>query len=204
MTHSLRTLLMAGTTLAAALAPFRSALGQDTGQMAHDSMTMSNDSMGHDGMGKDSMGKDSMGMDKMGMDKMGMDKMGKDSMGMNKTGMDKMGMAPHGMLSSVGTRKISGSVHLTTEAGKSEVRLGDDFSAENAKGVRVLLGGAATATADNAVDLGKLKKSTGAQTYKVPSGAKLPEHPYLILWSKEEKVAIATADLASMGEMMHK
>ena len=56
----------------------------------------------------------------------------------------------------------------------------------------------------NALDLGKLKKSQGGQSYDLPQGKDLSKYRKLLIWSKKLNRPVASAELhASGGEMGH-
>jgi hypothetical protein len=165
-------------------------MAKDTGMMAHDTM------------GKGAMMKDSRGMDKMGMDhdQMGMEK---DKVGMEKMA-GEMGMAAPGTMMGTGGHKVTGSVTVTEADGKSEVRLGDDFSVPSAKDLEVVLSRSPNGPPDEVVKLGKLKKAKGAQSYPIPGGTSVSEFSHLVLRSTKDQALVATASLAPMGDAMHK
>ncbi len=191
MSRSLGNLLWSCSALTVGLILAAPAAAQQTDKMSKDTAMMSHDSMGADSM---AMEKDKMGMEK---DKMGMEK-GK--MGMEK---GKMGMAPHAMMMGSKGNDV-GTVTVKSAGGKSEIQFGDDFSMTGANDVEVVLSRSDDAAAEGAIKLGKLKKASGAQSYKVPSGTSLSEYSHVILWSTKDKAAVGTASLAASGDAMHK
>ncbi len=188
MSRSARALVFGSTALAFGLFLTQPAAAQSSGKTAKDTGMMAHGSMGKDAMAKDGMAK--AGMSKDGMSK---DAMGHDS---------EMAMAPHGMIGGAGGHKASGAFEITTTNGKSQVKLGDDFSVEKGPDVYVLLSRSAKGGQRGSVNLGKLMKFSGAQTFDVPAGTKLSGFSHLVLWCKKYNVTMATASLASSGDAM--
>ncbi|MEO8227258.1 MAG: DM13 domain-containing protein [Gemmatimonadota bacterium] len=124
------------------------------------------------------------------------------SMGKDAMAKDGMAMPPHGMIGGAGGHKASGAFEITTTDGKSQVKLGDDFSVEKGPDVYVLLSRSAKGGQSGSVNLGKLMKFSGAQTFDVPAGTKLSGFSHLVLWCKKYNVTMATASLASSGDAM--
>lgn len=184
MSRSLGNLLWSCSALTVGLILAAPAAAQQTDKMSKDTAMMSHDSMGADSM---AMEKDKMGMEK---GKMGMEK-------------GKMGMAPHAMMMGSKGNDV-GTVTVKSAGGKSEIQFGDDFSMTGANDVEVVLSRSDDAAAEGAIKLGKLKKASGAQSYKVPSGTSLSEYSHVILWSTKDKAAVGTASLAASGDAMHK
>ncbi len=182
MSRSARALLLGCTVLGFGFFLTRPAAGQSSDKMAKDTGMMAHDSMGKDAMAKDGMSKDAMGHD------------------------SGMAMAPHGMIGGAEGHKASGAFEITTANGKSQVKLGDDFSVEKGPDVYVLLSRSEKGGQSGSVNLGKLKKFSGAQTFDVPAGTELSGFSHLVLWCKKYDVNMATASLASSGdaEQMHK
>jgi pentapeptide MXKDX repeat protein len=198
--------------------------------MAKDAMgkdAMGKDAMGKDAMGKDAMGKDAMGHDGMskdatGHDAMGGGGMGKDamaghdaamshdamgdgsSMGLGAMGHDAMPAAAHGAFVGAAGRKVAGSFTVVTEGGRSRVQLSDDFRAPRGSGVYLVLTKGSGAPDDGAVYLGELTRAAGAQTFDLPAGTDIGRFDRLVLWSRKDKIALGSAELAAGGGMMHK
>jgi pentapeptide MXKDX repeat protein len=145
---------------------------------------MQHGEMQHDEMKKDAMAKDAMGKDAMAMDHGAM-------------------MLPHGTFAAAGGHKAGGSFALSTAGGKTQLKLGDDFSVEKTPDLYVVLSTGPSVT-EGAVFLGKLSKFSGAQVFDVPAGTNLQGFSHLVLWSKKDKVALGAASLADGGGMMHK
>ncbi len=173
MSRYARALLLGCTALGFGLCLTRPAAGQSSDQMAKDTGMMAHDSMGKDAMGKDAMAHDS-----------------------------GTAMAPHGMIGGAEGHKASGAFEITTATGKSQVKLGDDFAVEKGPDVYVLLSRSERGGQSGSVNLGKLKKFRGAQTFDVPAGTELSGFSHLVLWCKKYNVTMATASLASTGDAM--
>lgn len=127
---------------------------------------------------------DSAMMDKgsMSHDKM----MNHDSaMGMDK-GANMMFMGAAG-------QKASGDYSITGAAGKQQLKLTDDFAVAPGSDLYLVLANGDTPD-KGALWLGKLQHATGAQAYDLPKGKDLSKFTKLLVWSKKEKRAAASAD----------
>jgi hypothetical protein len=182
MSH--RTSLSAALLLAGSVAGAPLAAQQDTSMMAHDSMMMQHDStmMDHGSMSHEQM-------------------MGHDSaMGMDKS----MDQGANMMFMGAAGQKTAGDYAITGAGDKQQLTLTDDFSVASGADLYLVL-----ATGDTpekgAVWLGKLKQSSGPQTYDLPKGKDLSKFTRLLIWSKQEKRAAAWAEWhpASGGGMGH-
>jgi hypothetical protein len=183
MSH--RTLLSATVLLACTVAAAPLAAQQDTSMMQHDSSMMQHDStmMDHGSTSHEQM----MGHDSaMGMDK-GMDH-----------GASMMFMGAAG-------QKAAGDYAITEAAGKQQLTLTDDFSVASGSDLYLVLANGDTPD-QGALWLGKLQRATGAQAYDLPKGKDLSKFAKLLVWSKKEKRAAASADWhpAGKGAMGHK
>ncbi len=181
---SYRTNLSAAMLLACTVAAAPLAAQQDTSMMQHDSTMMQHDSsmMDHGSMGHEQM----MGHDSaMGMEK-GMDQ---------KANMMFMGAAG---------QKAAGDYAITEAGGKQQLTLTDDFSVASGSDLYLVLANGDTPD-KGALWLGKLQHATGAQAYDLPKGKDLSKFTKLLVWSKKEKRAAASADWhpAGAGEMGH-
>jgi electron transfer DM13 len=182
MSH--RTNLPAAVLLACTVAAAPLAAQQDSSMMQHDSTMMQHDStmMDHGSMSHDQMaGHDST----MGMDK-GMD-----------TGASMMFMGAAG-------QKAAGDYAITEAGGKQQLTLTDDFSVASGSDLYLVLANGDAPDKD-ALWLGKLQHATGAQAYDLPKGKDLSKFTKLLVWSKKEKRASASADWhpAGAGAMGH-
>lgn len=152
--------------------------------------------MSKDGqMMKDSMAKDSMAKDGAMMKEDGA--MTKD----DAMAKDKMAMAPHGVFTAAEGHKASGKVEVVTANGKSQLRLGNDFSMERGPDVYVVLSPAAAMAKSGTTRLGKVKRFSGAQTFDIPAGTDLSAATHVVLWCKKYNVLMGTAALAT-GDAM--
>jgi pentapeptide MXKDX repeat protein len=139
------------------------------------------------------------------------DTMAKEGMakeGMAKDGMmndhDAMAMAPHGSFAGAEGHRAKGSYEMATAGGKTQLKLGADFSVEKGPDVHVVLSPAAKVPAKGSLFLGKLTRFEGAQTFDVPAGTDLGKYTHVVLWCRKYSVAMGTAPLAAGGEMMDK
>ena len=162
------------------LSPVQLAAQQDSTMMGHDSaMSMHGDTgmMGHDSTMMDhgqKMGHDSTMMDHGQM--MEHDRMG---------GGEMMFMGAQG-------QKASGDYALTEKDGKRRLELTDDFTVAAAPDLYLVLANGSTPDG-KALYLGKLKQASGAQSFDLPKGKDLTGYTTLLVWSKKEKRAVASA-----------
>jgi hypothetical protein len=101
-------------------------------------------------------------------------------------------------------QKAAGDYAITGAAGKQQLTLTDDFSVAPGSDLYLVLANGDTPD-KGAVWLGKLQRATGAQTYDLPKGKDLSKFTRLLVWSKKEKRAAASADWhpAGGGSMGH-
>jgi len=136
------------------------------------------------------------------------DAMGKDKDAMAKDGMmkdhDAMAMAPHGTFAGAEGHKAKGSYEIATAGGKTQLRLGRDFSVEKGPDVYVVLSPGAKVPTQGALFLGKLTRFDGAQTFDLPAGTDLGAFTHVVLWCKKYSVPMGTAALTAGGAMMDK
>lgn len=181
MSH--RTTLSAAVLLTCTLAAAPIAAQQDTGMMQHDSTVMQHDSS--------MMDRDSMSHDQVGHDS---------AMGMDKS----MGKGANMMFMGAAGQKATGDYAITEADGKQRLTLTEDFSVASGSDLYLVLANGDTPD-KGAIWLGKLQHPTGAQTYGLPKGKDLSEFTKLLIWSKKEKRAAASADWhpagGSMGHM---
>jgi hypothetical protein len=170
------TFLTTLAALASLAAP--AAAQQDTGMMAHDSAMM--DSGGPMDHGA------AMG-DKMGGDKM----MDHDSTG---------GMAMHDgpMFMGASGEQAAGDYEVVDVDGRHQLELSDEFAVADGRDLYLVLANGDAAD-DGSLSLGKLKQRNGAQVYDLPKGKDLSGYTTLLVWSKKDKRAVATAEWRSEG-----
>jgi hypothetical protein len=139
------------------------------------------------------------------------------SMSNDKAMADK-GMTSDGMM--MGTKggtftgaqghSASGSVTLTGTGKDRKLEFSDTFKADKAPDTWVILTRDGMVDGPGSLELGKLRKDAGAQSYAIPGSADLASYSSVVLWSKGHKMAVAQAPLAagamdhgSMGSMDH-
>ncbi len=177
---SYRTNLTAVVLLASTVVAGPLAAQQDTTMMSHDSAMMQHDSMmmSHDSamMDKGSMAKDQM--------------MNHDSAMGGAMGGD---MGSSMMFMGAAGQKAAGDYAITDTGGKQQLALTDDFAVAPRADLYLVLANGDT-PAKGALWLGKLKSASGAQAYDLPKGKDLSKFTKLLVWSKKEKQAAASAD----------
>jgi electron transfer DM13 len=131
------------------------------------------------------------------------DAMGKDAMAKDAMAKDAMAMAPHGTFSGAEGHKAKGSYEVVTSNGKSQLKLGKDFSLERGPDVYVVLSPSERVPAQGALYLGRLTRFSGEQSFAVPDGTDLGDYSYVVLWCKKYSVPMGTAALGG-GAMMDK
>jgi Electron transfer DM13 len=154
---------------------------QDTGMMQHDSAMMGHGSaMGHDSA-------------MMGHE----DKMKRDEMGKIDSGGNMMFMGTEG-------QKAAGDYEITETGGKRRLTLTNGFAVAEAPDLHLIL--ARGDVPDNqSLDLGKIKATGAGQTFDLPKGKDLSGFTRLLVWSKKEKRAVASAEwhVPAEGSMEH-
>jgi len=180
---------------------------QDTGMMAHDTGMMARDTgmMGHDTgmMGHDTgmMGHDAgMMTHDSGMMSPDTGMMGHDTGMMQDQGMG-MGPGENMMFSGAGGAKASGDYEVAEVGGRQRLTLTDDFAVVDAPDLYLLL--STGPTDQDALSLGKLKRPAAGQSFALPKGKDLSRYTTLLVWSKKEKRAVATADWHAPSAMEH-
>ena len=179
---SCHTKLSATALLACAFAAMPLAAQQDSGMMQHDSAMMQHDSamMDH-GQMDGSMKHEQM--------------MGKDS---------AMGAGASMMFMGAAGQKAAGDYQITEADGKQQLKLTDDFAVAAGPDLNLVLANGDTPD-KKSLYLGKLKQAAGGQTYDLPKGKDLGAYTTLLVWSKKEKRAVASAEWhpTSGGMMKH-
>ncbi|MEO7476117.1 MAG: DM13 domain-containing protein [Gemmatimonadales bacterium] len=94
-------------------------------------------------------------------------------------------------------QKAAGDYAITKAGGKSS-SLTDDFSVASGSDLYLVLANGETPD-KGAIWLGKLQHATGAQTYDLPKGKDLSNFTRLLVWSKKEKRAAASAEWHPVG-----
>jgi electron transfer DM13 len=148
---------------------------QDTGMMAHDTGMMAHDTgmMGHD-----------------------------TGMMAHDTGMMKEeGAAPNMMFMGAEGAKASGDYTITDVGGRRRLTLTQDFAVADAPDLVLLL--SSGPTDKDALTLGKLKQPAAGQSFDLPKGKDLGKYTTLLVWSKKQKRAVATAEWHAPDAMGH-
>src|SRR5262245_44379857 len=156
--------LIAAALVLCAAAPL--AAQQDTGMTAHDTGMMAHDTgmMAHD-----------TGMMDHGM--------------MKDEAMDSGGNM---MFMGADGAKASGDYTIVDAGGRRRLTLTSDFAVADAPDLYLLL--SSGPTDKGALTLGKLKRPAAGQSFDLPKGKDLSGYTTLVVWSKKEKRAVATAE----------
>ena len=133
----------------------------------------------------------------------GKDKMKHDSM-MGHENKMMMEMGTHGAFTGANGHKTGGSYEIATAEGKQWLKLGEDFSLDNAPDAYVVISPSDKGGDRKAINLGKLKSFKGAQAYEIKAGTDLAGFNHVIIYCKKYDVTLGSAELAAPGEMMHK
>jgi hypothetical protein len=115
---------------------------------------------------------------------------------------DKMMMGPKGTFTGATDHSAGGSFSITGSGKDRKLVFGDDFRADKAPDTYVLLASGAMADAPGSLDLGKLQKDAGAQSYRIPESVNLATYSSVVLWSRGHRMAVGQAPLAT-GAMDH-
>ncbi len=118
---------------------------------------------------------------------------------------DKMMMSPKGMFTGAMHHSASGSYTVSGTGKDRKLELGSDFKVDKAPDVYVVLAKGMDKN-QGSLELGKLKRNEGSQSFKIPESANLDSYTDVLLWSKKDNVVIGEASLGkhgSMGSMDH-
>lgn len=109
-----------------------------------------------------------------------------------------------GTFSGAMNHSASGSYALTGTGKERKLVFSNDFRMDKAPDVYVMLG-KGTSKGQGMLELGKLKKTDGGQSYDIPESANLAGYSSVVLWSKKDKMAVGEAMMGSpaMGAMDH-
>lgn len=127
-----------------------------------------------------------------------MDKMGSDKMMMHDS---SMAMHPSMMFMGTAGLKAGGDYQVAGAEGKQKLNLTDHFSVASAPDLYLVLSKGPTPD-DGSLYLGKLKQNQGAQSFDLPKGKDLAAFTTLLVWSKKEKRAVASAEWHPASGMM--
>lgn len=117
---------------------------------------------------------------------------------------DAMDKGPNMMFMGTAGKKAAGDYEISDAGGKQQLKLTDDFAVTAGADLYLVLANGPTPD-PTALYLGKLKQEKGGQTYDLPKGKDLSKYTTLLVWSKKEKRAVATAEwhAATGGAMDH-
>ncbi len=115
-----------------------------------------------------------------------------------------MGKDANMMFMGAAGQKAAGDYEMTDAGAKQQLKLTDDFAVAPGADLYLVLANGPTPDA-GALYLGKLKQAMGGQSHDLPKGKDLSKYTTLLVWSKKEKRAVASAEWhpASGGMMDH-
>jgi hypothetical protein len=96
-----------------------------------------------------------------------------------------------GMWMGSGSYTVSGVAKIYDDNGK-KVLLLDDFSSSNGPDLRVYL--STTTGATSFVNLGKLKSTSGRQTYAIPDGTDINHFKFALIWCQQFSVLFGKSE----------
>lgn len=115
-----------------------------------------------------------------------------------------MGMAQpkvEGTLTGANGYTASGTVHLLDAGGKRQLHFTPDFAADQGPDVYVTLANGPTPEEGASLEVARLKRFKGEQTFEVPAQVGATRYSHVVLWSKRQGRAIAHAELHGAGVM---
>ena len=96
--------------------------------------------------------------------------------------------------------KASGGYQIADVGGRQRLTLGQDFAVPDTPDLVLLL--SSGPTDKDALSLGKLKHPAAGQSFDLPKG-NLGKYTTLLVWSKKQKKAVATAEWHAPDAMGH-
>ncbi|MFN3841533.1 MAG: DM13 domain-containing protein [Cyclobacteriaceae bacterium] len=90
-----------------------------------------------------------------------------------------------------GSYSVSGAAKIYDDNGKLVLLL-DNFSSSNGPDLRVYL--STTAGAASFVNLGKLKSTSGKQTYAIPDGTDVSQFKFALIWCQQFSVLFGKSE----------
>ncbi len=90
-----------------------------------------------------------------------------------------------------GSYNASGSAQIYDDNGKKVLVL-NNFSSSNGPDLRVYL--STTTSATSFVNLGKLKSTSGKQTYEIPDGTDIDQFKFALIWCQQFSVLFGKAE----------
>lgn len=91
-----------------------------------------------------------------------------------------------------GSYVVSGVAQIYAQNGKNILLL-NNFSSNNGPDLRVYL--STTTNASSFVNLGKLKSTSGKQTYAIPDGTDIDQFKFTLIWCQQFSVLFGKAEI---------
>lgn len=113
-----------------------------------------------------------------------------------------MSMEPHGVFTGANKHTVTGSYHLVSSGNGNAVSLGADFVLDGAPDPYVVLSPTDKGDATGALNLGRLQKPKGAQSYAIPAGTNLGAFSHVLIYCKKYNATLGDSPLA-VGDKMH-
>lgn len=115
-----------------------------------------------------------------------------------------MAMGTKGTFSGAMNHSVSGSYAVVGSGKDRKLEFGSDFRVDKGSDVYVILGKGMTRD-QGSLELGKLKKLDGAQSYNIPESADLASYSSVLLWSRKDNAVVGEAMMGhdAMGSMDH-
>ncbi len=114
-------------------------------------------------------------------------------------------MGPDMMFMGAADLKAAGDYEIAGTESKPQIKLTDNFSVEPAPDLYLVLATGKTPDKE-ALYVAKLKQAQGSQSYDLPKGKDLTKYTTLLIWSKKQSRAVASAEWhpSGGGMMEHK
>jgi hypothetical protein len=113
-----------------------------------------------------------------------------------------MAMEPHGTFTGANKHTVTGSYQLVAVNGGHLVKLGADFNLDGAPDPYVVLSPSDRGDAAGAINLGRLQKPKGAQSYAIPAGTDLGTFSHVLIYCKKYNATLGDSPL-TVGDMSH-
>ena len=113
-----------------------------------------------------------------------------------------MSQDPHGVFTGANKHTVTGSYQLVSANGGQAVTLGADFNLDGAPDPYVVLSPTDRGDAAGAINLGRLQKPKGAQSYAIPAGTNLGAFSHVLIYCKKYNATLGDSPLAA-GGMKH-
>jgi hypothetical protein len=105
------------------------------------------------------------------------------------------------MFLGAGGSKAAGDYEIVEAGGRQRLTLTSDFAVADAPDLYLLLSSGPDDR--DALTLGKLKRPAAGQSFDLPKGKDLSRYSTLVVWSRKEKRAVATAEWHAPSAMAH-